>query len=110
MKLIVITPSRDVADEPSLVARMFESGLQTLHLRKPRYSTSRMCKYIQEIPEHFHNRIVVHSHHGLALKFRLRGIHLSRAHLKTSWRYWFIRTRLRMRFSWRSSSGRMVGT
>ena len=99
MKLIVITPSRDVADETSLVTKMFESGLHTLHIRKPRHSTSRMNEYIRQIPAHFHNRIVIHSHHKLALKYKLQGIHLSRAHLSTSWRYWFIRTRLKLKYS-----------
>lgn len=99
MKLIVITPSKDLPDEPSLVARMFESGLQTLHLRKPKHSTKRMSDYIAEIPGHFHNRIVVHSHHRLALKYNLRGIHLGRAHLGSGWKYWLVRTRLRFRFA-----------
>lgn len=99
MKLVVITPSKDVPDEHSLVTKMFESGLSTLHLRKPRYSTNQMAHYISQIPEHFHNRIVIHSHHRLAIKFRLLGIHLSREHLERSWRNWFIRARLRMRFA-----------
>src|SRR5688572_28890635 len=104
MKLIVITPSKDVPDETTLVTKMFESGLQTLHLRKPRYSTNRMNEYIREIPVHFHNRIVIHSHHNLALKYTLRGIHLSRTHLNTNWKYWFIRTRLKLKFSKTSKS------
>ena len=33
-------------------------------------------KYLQEIPVHFHNRIVIHSHHNLAWTFKLKGIHL----------------------------------
>ena len=99
MKIIVITPTRDLPDEPAIVTRMFEAGLKTLHLRKPRHSTKRMSEYISEIPKHFHNRIVVHSHHSLALRFNLKGIHLSRAHLSTNWRYWFVKTRLRMRFA-----------
>lgn len=99
MKLILITPSRDFTDEPSLVTRMFESGLPTLHLRKPRHSTRRMSEYISGIPTQFHNRIVIHSHHKLALKYNLKGIHLSRTHLSTSWKYWFVRTRLRLRFA-----------
>jgi thiamine-phosphate pyrophosphorylase len=104
MKLIVITPSKDVPDEYTLVTKMFESGLNTLHLRKPKYSTNQMAEYIREIPAHFHNRIVIHSHHKLALRFTLKGIHLSRTHLSTSWRYWFIRTRLKMQFAKTSKS------
>ena len=95
MKLLVITPSKDVADEPTLVTKMFESGLRTLHLRKPKHSTNQMREYIKEIPAHFHNRIVVHSHHKLALKFNLKGIHYSRSHLSSTWKYLLLRIRLK---------------
>src|SRR4051812_24869362 len=104
MKLVVITPSKDVPDEQSLVTKMFESGLTTLHLRKPKHSTNQMSEYLSEIPAHFHNRIVLHSHHRLALTFNLKGIHLSRTHLSTNWRYWLIRTRLRLKFKHISKS------
>jgi thiamine-phosphate pyrophosphorylase len=104
MKLVVITPSKDVADEQSLITKMFESGLNTLHLRKPKHSTNQMAEYLKEIPIHFHNRIVIHSHHNLALKFNLKGIHLSKNHLSKNWRYWLIRLRLRLKFGQTSKS------
>jgi thiamine-phosphate pyrophosphorylase len=98
MKLFVISPPKDKPDEPNLVTKMFESGLTTLHLRKPRHSTTQMMEYIKEIPEHFHNRIVIHSHHQLALKFPLKGIHLTSTHLGKKWKYWFVRQRLKLKF------------
>ena len=104
MKLVVITPSKDIPDEPTLVTKMFESGLKTLHLRKPKHSTNQMAEYIKEIPTHFHNRIVIHSHHNLALKFTLKGIHLSKNHLSTNWKYWLTRTRLKLKFGETSKS------
>src|SRR4051812_23918133 len=104
MKLFLITPSTDVPDEQGLVTKMFESGLTTLHLRKPKHSTHQLTEYIKEIPSHFHNRIVIHSHHKLALKFHLKGIHLSSTHLSKSWRYFFVRLRLRLKFSKTSKS------
>jgi thiamine-phosphate pyrophosphorylase len=104
MRLVVITPSKDIPDEPSLVTKMFESGLKTLHLRKPKHSTNQMAEYLKEIPVPFHNRIVIHSHHNLALKFTLKGIHLSRNHLSTNWRYWLTRTRLKLKFGQTSKS------
>jgi thiamine-phosphate pyrophosphorylase len=104
MRLVVITPSRDVPDEHSLVTKMMESGLRTLHLRKPKYTTSQMAAYIRQIPPHFHNRIVIHSHHKLALRFPLKGIHLGRTHLASKWKYWFVRMRLRMKLSKLSKS------
>ena len=104
MKLFVITPSTDIPDEQNLVTKMFESGLNTLHLRKPKYSTNQMAEYIREIPSHFHNRIVIHSHHHLALKFNLKGIHLSSTHLSKHWKYIFVRLRLKIKFKKTSKS------
>ncbi len=104
MRLLVITPTKDVEDEPALVTSMFESGLTTLHLRKPKHSTNEMRDYIKAIPEHFHNRIVIHSHHHLALKFKLKGIHLGRIHLSRKWKYLFVRLRLKMQFGKTSKS------
>jgi thiamine-phosphate pyrophosphorylase len=104
MKLLVITPSKDVADEQILITKMFESGLTTLHLRKPKYSTNQMMDYLAEIPEHFHDRIVIHSHHQLALSYSLKGIHLSKTHLSKHWRYFFIRLRLKLKFGKTSKS------
>lgn len=104
MKLVVITPSTDFTDEQSLVTKMFETGLSTLHLRKPKYSTNQMTEYLKEIPVHFHNRIVIHSHHKLALKFNLKGIHLSSTHMSKKWRYIFVRLRLKFRFGKTSKS------
>jgi thiamine-phosphate pyrophosphorylase len=98
MKLFVITPSTDFANEQSLVTKMFEAGLTTLQLRKPKYSTFQMTEYLKEIPTHFHNRIVIHSHHKLALKYKLKGIHLSKTHMSKNWRNTLVRFRIKLRF------------
>ena len=104
MKLFVITPNKDAPDETALVTKMFESGLTSIHLRKARHSTKQLAKYIEEIPEHFHNRIVIHSHHKLAFKYKLKGIHLTTTHLSKKWKYVFVRLRLRLKFGLISKS------
>src|ERR1035437_9133261 len=90
MKLIVITSSRSLPDEHMILTSLFENGLQTLHLSKPNYSTPRMTRLIRNIPEKFHNRIVIHSHHNLMLKFNLKGIHLTKKHKKRKLTTWFM--------------------
>lgn len=104
MKLVIISPTKDNPDERILVTKMFESGLTTFHLRKPKYSTNQMADYIKDIPSHFHNRIVIHSHHQLALKFNLKGIHLTSTHLTKKWKYWLVRQRLKLKFGTLSKS------
>jgi thiamine-phosphate pyrophosphorylase len=89
MKIVVISPSKSVDNEPKIVTELFEHGLETFHLRKPSMRTKEMKNYITEIPAHFHNRIIIHSHHNLARKFNLKGIHLTRQHHKKRIRTWF---------------------
>ena len=48
MKLIVITPSRKHENEITTVIKMFEAGLQSLHLRKNRFTTVELDEYIKE--------------------------------------------------------------
>ena len=93
MKLIVISSSKNKSDESKVITELFENGLNTFHLRKPSMSTQDMRNMIETIPEHFHDRIVIHSHHKLASKYKLRGIHLTGLHRRRKFTTWF---RLRM--------------
>lgn len=95
MKLFIISPSKTRENETRIVTELFEHGLETFHLRKPSMSTKEMRQYIRAIPAHFHNRIVIHSHHRLANEFGLKGIHLTRAHLKKRFTTWFRLRRLK---------------
>ncbi len=88
MKLVVITPSKKTETEIFAIVKMFEAGLDTLHVRKNRFSTKELDEYINEIPVHFHNRIVIHSHHKLALKYNLKGFHFTDTHLKKKFKLW----------------------
>ncbi len=94
MRLIVISDSRYFAGEEDLVHAMFEAGLETFHVRKPKMSTEAMRTYLGKINSKYYSRIVIHSHHELAYKFHLKGIHLSDKHLKDH----FLEAWLRMKY------------
>ena len=91
MKLIIISPSERKDSEIPYLLNMFEQGLLTYHLRKTKFSTRELKNFISEIPEKFHKRIVIHTHHELAMKFNLKGVYISRSHKKRK-----LRTALRM--------------
>ena len=86
MRLIVISSGKSLEQEIQIVTDLFEAGLPTFHLKKDLYSTRRMAKFIRQIPKQYHDRIVIHSHHKLARRFKLKGIHLSKPHKKRKWR------------------------
>lgn len=61
---------------------LFKSGLTTLHVRKPKFSTKELEEYILAIPENYRDRLILHSHHELTSIHDLKGIHFGRSHRK----------------------------
>src|SRR4051812_14871094 len=98
MKLIIISSSSAIIEnETLLITKLFEAGLETFHLRRHKLSTKKMKEFIKQIPEHFHNRIIIHSHHKLARKFKLKGIHLTKSHKKNRLQTWLTLKLLKLR-------------
>ncbi len=89
MKVIVISPSKIKEEEIKNLTLMFEAGLESYHLRKPKFSTQQLKEYIEKIPKQFRNRIVIHSHHNLARKYDLQGVHYTKKHLEPTFRNWW---------------------
>ena len=89
MKLVLISPSEKRDSEIPFLLNMFEQGLPTYHVRKTKFSTKELRNYILEIPERYHNRLVIHTHHELAMQFNLKGVYISRSHKKRKARTWF---------------------
>lgn len=78
MLLIIITEPTFFDGEAGLINLLFERGLQRLHLRKPDSNVADFEGLIQQIDSRFYDRIVIHDHHHLAVKYNLFGIHLNR--------------------------------
>ena len=97
MQIIVVSSKDKFRSELVHVTKMFEAGLEVFHLRKPKFSQKRMEEYIKEIPEKYHNRVVIHSFHDLAQQYDLKGIHLTKRHKKkrfaVAWRNFLLKLR-----------------
>ena len=89
MKITVISPAINFKKEHEIITELFESGLASYHIRKPLYSRDTLSKYLEKIPNRFHDRIVIHSHHTLVRKFNLSGIHYSDRDLGFNFRNWW---------------------
>ena len=75
MKLIVITPKMNITGEMNRVVRLFENGMQRLHLRKKNAGIDLYRNYLQQIPAQFHSLISIHSFPELLKQFPLVGFH-----------------------------------
>lgn len=78
-RLIVITSPEGVEREQQVCAEMFELGLQTLHLRKPGASMKELREWLQQLPEQYHGRVMLHTHHALAQELKVKGLHFREA-------------------------------
>lgn len=77
MKLIVVTLPGLFTGEAALLTRLFENGLETLHLRKPSATDTDLRNLLRAIPRRYLPRIVLHDGFSLTKDFPLKGIHLN---------------------------------
>ena len=72
MKLIVISPPMSLKNEPQMASKMIQTGLQHFHLRKPSSSLHDLEDYIQKLGTAERGRVVLHSRHELAARWKLK--------------------------------------
>ncbi|HAZ74383.1 MAG TPA: thiamine phosphate synthase [Rikenellaceae bacterium] len=77
MKIIVISRPDFFEGETLIVEKLFECGLERLHLRKPHCEEKALEDWIKDISEAYRRRIVLHDHFGLASQYSLGGVHLN---------------------------------
>lgn len=82
MKLIVVTAETFSDKESVAINRLFERGLERLHLRKPFASRNETERFILQIDPSHYAQIVLHDHYALTKTFPLGGIHLNRRNSK----------------------------
>jgi thiamine-phosphate pyrophosphorylase len=78
MKIIVITSPEFFQAEKEIIQSLFDSGLEILHLRKPEATKEQYARFIESIPETFHNKIVLHDFFDLSDRYNIKGIHLNK--------------------------------
>lgn len=76
-KLILISHSNVMPGEMQIITSLFEAGLECLHIRKPDFLKEQVLRFIEKIPQEFHNRLMIHSHYDMGQKFELQGIHFT---------------------------------
>ena len=74
--LIVITLPYFIEREAERIVQRL-ADVDLIHLRKPESTSDEMERLIREIPTEYYNRLVLHDHHYLAVKYGLYGVHLN---------------------------------
>ncbi len=77
MELVIISAPNRIKNEHLILNKLFESGMDIFHLRKPDWDINEIKSLIESIDNKFHNRIVIHSHYELCKTYNLKGIHFT---------------------------------
>ena len=78
MKLIAITQPSMIEDESSYIRRLFESGIDIVHLRKPDADIEQCRRLLRELSDEERRKIVIHDYHELINEFDLKGLHFNK--------------------------------
>jgi thiamine-phosphate pyrophosphorylase len=78
MKLIAITKPYCENDEAAFIRRLFESGFDIVHLRKPEADINYCRALLEQLTDEERTKIVVHDYHILYEEFSLKGIHINK--------------------------------
>lgn len=100
MKIIAITKPSFDDDEVAFIRRVFESGFDILHLRKPADSKDVACcvltklrELLKELNPEERSKIIIHDYPELYYEFSLKGIHINKNIVKYPEDYQGFKTR-----------------
>ena len=77
MKKIIISNPTDFEGEISLIEQLLIDKSLVFHLRKPEKSCEELSEILRRISPKFYQQIVLHSHHDLLKKYKLKGVHFT---------------------------------
>ena len=75
MELIIISSPDQVNDETKIINKLFESGLEYFHIRKPADTEEQVRKLIAGIEPNYYPHLSLHQHHCLAEEFGIKRLH-----------------------------------
>jgi len=78
--ILLISPEQTSSDEIATLHKLFKTGLNHYHFRKPEASLEEHIAYLNQVDTQYHNRIMTHNFHNeLCERFNLCGVHLEEA-------------------------------
>lgn len=93
MKFIAITRPFIMDNEVAFIRRVFESGFDILHLRKPDADIEYCRELLKKLNPEERSKIIIHDYPELYYEFSLKGIHINKNVVKYPENYQGFKTR-----------------
>lgn len=75
--MIVITNPKAIANEVSIIHKLFDEGLELLHIRKPELSRSEFIQFVNSIDKEYHSKLVLHQHYEIIEYYDITRLHIT---------------------------------
>ncbi len=66
MKMILISPEKNISNEQQYAMELVESGFAYFHIRKPYFSDKELANYVSQFREDVKQKLVIHRHLNFA--------------------------------------------
>jgi thiamine-phosphate pyrophosphorylase len=76
-RLVIITHPTQFQDEIAICKKLFDSGLETLHVRKPNWTDKQLSVWLKQFSEQELKKCVIHHDKKIFEMFPLKGLHVS---------------------------------
>lgn len=74
-QLIVISSQNTIPGEHTWINKLFDGGLELLHLRKPGYSLTEVTGLLNKIDQVYWDRIAIHQYHEIGDSYNIKRLH-----------------------------------
>jgi len=75
-RLLVVSHPDPVPDEARIWQALLEQGLARLHVRKPGWSDAAVARLLDQVPERYLSRLVIHHRPELVSNYPVGGLHV----------------------------------
>jgi len=76
MLILISSPSK-IAEEATLINRLFDEGLDLFHIRRPQGSEQESRALIEKIQSNHLPKVSIHQHHHIATDYGMNRLHFS---------------------------------
>jgi len=97
---VLISWPTALPNEGKVLVQLFEQGLQHFHLRRPGLGYAAVKELLEQLPEKYHSRVIVHYHFEAQKEFDIKGIHFSKSNITEASGY--LRTKIHRSASFHS--------
>ncbi|RWW91881.1 thiamine phosphate synthase [Flavobacterium cerinum] len=75
--MIIITNPGAIANEVSIIHKLFDEGMELLHIRKPELSRLEFIQFVNSIDKEYYSKLVLHQYYEITDDYDITMLHIT---------------------------------